>query len=123
MAHSSEVFHTVSGALTNSGMCSNVGEMPLPTAQNSNAKQRRLSRPNTSDEIRRKKRERRKRKRHEENKISKKQKKCNLLARVMKQVDKAQAGEIRELSLRADNNWKKVFFFLEEVEGTKIGEK
>jgi hypothetical protein len=60
MAHSSEVFHAVSGALTNSGMCSNVGEIPSPTTQNSNAKQRRLSRPNTSEEIRRKKRKRRK---------------------------------------------------------------
>ena len=111
MAHSSEVFHAVSGALTNSGMCNNMGEIPPPTAQNSNAKQRRLSRANTSEEIRYKKRERRKRKRKEENKISKKQKKLNLLDRVTKQVDKARAGEIRESSLRAENSWKKAGFF------------
>ena len=111
MAHSSEVFHTVSDSLTNSGMCSKLGAIPVPTAQKMNAKQRRFSRPNTSDEIRLKKRERRKRKRKEKSKVSKKQKKLNLVARVTKQVDKARAIEIKEASLRAETNWRKAVVF------------
>ena len=111
MAHSSEVFHTVSDSLTNSGMCSKLGAILAPTAQKTNAKQRRFSRLNTSDEIRLKKRERRKRKRKETNQMSKKHKRLNLVARVTKQVDEARADEIRKASQRAETNWRKAVVF------------
>ena len=111
MAHSGEVFQTVSGALANIGMHYNLGEIPAPVANDSSAKQRRLSRANTSDEIRRMKRDRRKRKRKEEKLLPKKEKRTNLVARVTKQVDRVRETEIRESSMRAEENRKKAIFF------------
>ena len=99
MAHSGEVFQTVSGALANIGMHYNLGEIPAPVANDSSAKQRRLSRANTSDEIRRMKRDRRKRKRKEEKLLPKKEKRTNLVARVTKQVDR-----VRE---KVERDWRK----------------
>lgn len=111
MAHSGKVFQTVSGALTNIGMRDNLGEIPAPVANDSSAKQRRLSRANTSDEIRRMKRDRRKRKRKEEKLLSKKEKRTDLVARVTKQVDRVRETEIRESSMCAEENRKKAIFF------------
>ena len=111
MAHSGEVFQTVSGALANIGMHHNLGEIPAPVANDSSAKQRQLSRANTSDEIRRMKRDRRKRKRKEEKLLPKKEKRTNLVARVTRQVDRVRETEIRESSMRAEENRKKAIFF------------
>ena len=110
MAHSGKVFQTVSGALANIGMHHNLGEIPAPVANDSSAKQRRLSPANTNDEIRRMKRDRRKRKRKEEKLLPKKEKRTNLVARVTKQVDRLRETEIRESSMRAEENRKKLFF-------------
>lgn len=119
MAHSGEVFQTVSGALTNIGMRDNLGEIPAPVANDSSAKQRRLSRANTSDEIRRMKRDRRKRKTKEEKLLSKKEKRTDLVARVTKQVDRVRETEIRESSMCAEENRKKAIFFFEKMERRK----
>jgi hypothetical protein len=74
-----------------------------------------------SDEIQLKKCERRKRMHKEENKISKKRKELNLVARVTKQVDEARTAEIREASLRAENNWKKAVVFWKKWKEERLG--
>ena len=57
------------------------------------------------------KRDRRKRKRKKEKLLSKKEKRINLVARVTKQVDKVWETEIRESSMREEENRKKAIFF------------
>ena len=57
------------------------------------------------------KRDSRKRKRKKEKLLSKKEKRINLVARVTKQVDKVWETEIRESSMREEENRKKAIFF------------
>ena len=111
MAHFGQVSHTASGALANSGMHHNLGEIPAPSVQNTNAKQRRLSRPNTVDEIRRKNRKRRKRRSGENKLLSKKQKKEKLVARLAKQNDKLWEVVVKKTAIREIEVKKKAAYF------------
>lgn len=72
MAHFSQVFHKASDSLATSGVQHEQGFDSLPPR---NAKQRRLSRANTSDEIRARRRKRKQRKRKEDRILSKKERK------------------------------------------------
>ena len=57
MVHFNSTFHTASGALATVGIRHDLGEISLPPVtqkEQTSAKQRRLSRPNTIEEIRRK---------------------------------------------------------------------
>lgn len=121
MAHFGEVFDIVSGALTNnSRMCNNLGEIPAPTVQGTNAKQRRLSRPNSKEETRRKKRGRRKRKRLEGKMMSKRQKRSNLVDQVTKQIDRTRDNEIRQSKIDAEENRKKAVYFWKKWKEEKM---
>lgn len=71
MAHFNQVFHKASDSLAMSGM---QHEQELDSLPPMNAKQRRLSRANTNEEIRARRRRRKQRKRKEERMLSKNEK-------------------------------------------------
>ena len=125
MAHSSEVFHAVSGTLTNyRGIHNDLGEIPAASAQVTNAKQRRLSRPNTEDEIKKKKRSRRKRKRNEAKMIPKqnknKNKRAKLVAGVVKQIGKTREIEVKKCAIRAEEMRKQAVYFWKKWKAERI---
>ena len=79
MAHFNPTCHTVSGTLVTGGIRYNLGEIPVqPVIQSKHIaiplRQRRLSRPNTIEEIRQKRRKRNKQKREKNKKLSKTEK-------------------------------------------------
>ena len=74
MAHFNTTIHTASGALANSGIRHNLEEIPVQSAKQSErlpAKLRRISRPNTIEEIRRKRRNKNKKQREKSKAMSK----------------------------------------------------
>lgn len=76
MAHFNLTIHTASGALANSGLCNDLGEIPVQSAKQSQhlpAKLRRISRPNKIEEIGRKRRKRNKKEREKNRGISKRE--------------------------------------------------
>ena len=79
MAHFNPTFHTASGALATGGIRYNLGEIPVqPVIQSEHiaipSKQRRLSRPNTIEEIGQKRRKRNKQQGEKNKKMSKTEK-------------------------------------------------
>lgn len=76
MAHFNLASHTASASLATSGMRHSLGEILVPQVIQAglSAKQRRLSRPNTIEEIRRKRRQRNKKEREKRKNLSRPEK-------------------------------------------------
>jgi hypothetical protein len=124
MAHFSLVFRKVSDSLAYRGLqqkSQKIEEHGLEEPEVRHlAKQPRLSRPNTSEEIRKKKSNRRRRKRQEERKLSKKSLKMKLQqkfkdarqlesCRFTKEIicERKKTGKNREMALRFWTEWRK----------------
>lgn len=102
MAHFNLASHTASGALANSGIRHGPGEISVPPAIQSElpAKQRRLSRSNTIEEIRRKRRKRNKKEREKKKRLSRQEKRDKMA----KKIDKTfvnQEKKLKHLKIRA----------------------
>lgn len=88
MAHFNLASHTASGALATGGIRHNLREISVPPAQNeSNAKQRRLSRPNSVEELRRKRCRRNKKEREKKRKLTREENRKRLMSRTKKKLD------------------------------------
>ena len=114
MAHFGEIFHATSDALVTNGMHHDLGEIPAPSDHITNAKQHHVSRPNSQDEIRRKKRQRRKLKRNKNKPLSKAEKRLKAVARTVKQAeasDKTREMQIKESAMCAEEMRKKAVYF------------
>lgn len=113
MAHFNLASHTASGALANSGIRHDLGEISVPpVSQNESlsAKQRRLSRPNTIEEIRRKRRQRNKKEREKKRNKSREEKRAKM-AKKMHQTFVHQENKIKKLVVRAKKERQPAFDF------------
>ena len=115
MAHFNQHFHTASGTLATSGMCSRLDvKIPVPTMADQNClpvKQRCLSRPNNVDELRLKRRRRNEKLREKRCKESRCVKQRLLKQRIRNQVkielQTTSRSVISQLRSRAEYYWKK----------------
>lgn len=115
MAHFNPTFHTASGALATGGIRYNLGEIPVqPVIQSEHiaipSKQRRLSRPNTIEEIRQKRRKRNKQQREKNKKMSKTEKRYKIGHKMQHKLLE-QGNTIQKLTVRVQKERKRAVDF------------
>ena len=113
MAHFNSTFHTASGALATVGIRHDLGEISVPPVtqkEQTSAKQRRLSRPNTIEEIRRKRRKRNMKEREKYKTMSRKEKKYKQ-ERKIHEAFTQQEDKIKKLVVRVHKERKRAVDF------------
>lgn len=113
MAHFNMTIHTASGALANGGIRHDLGEIPVQSGKQSEhlpAKLRRISRPNTIEEIRIKRRSRKKKERERNRSMSKRERRLER-KRKTQDEDIKQENKIKKLVVRANKERKRAVDF------------
>lgn len=114
MAHFNTTFHTASGALANGGIRHDLGEISVQSARQSEhipSKLRRLSRPNTIEEIRRKRHKRNKKERERYRGMSKREKRSERERKMQERFNIEQESRMKKLVVRVHKERKRAVDF------------
>ncbi|XP_028416021.1 spindle assembly checkpoint kinase-like [Dendronephthya gigantea] len=113
MAHFNMAIHTASGAVANGGIRNDLGEIPVQSGKQSDhlpAKLRRISRPNTIEEIRLRRRSRKKKQRERNRSMSKSERRLEK-KRKTENKDLKQVNKIKALVVRVKKERKRAVDF------------